>query len=352
MMQSHLVSLLQKKSLVILLYVFTSAYVFGIWVWSADTPTTSFNGDPRSKLSDLIYGTAHKPYVQRAIIPILTRTIYMLAPPTWESLERQLLAIPKVRKESVRLGWEEGFLAEYVIALVLAFACLCGFAFTARELWRQLYDAGEEIVNAVPLITLLCLPPIFPTGPHYIYDFPSLFFFTLGFALMLRQQWTYFAFVFAVGCLNKETMLLLTFAFFLLYRNRLSKRELVSHLIWQLAIFAMVKSAIQLVFSPNPGTALDFHLYGNLHLLLMGYSWTSLFLGAVVGGLIVYDLKTKHPSLKTAALLIIPFGALVLWGGVITELRALYELYPIFLFLALHTILFSFLQLPFSLKHP
>ena len=84
MIQSPIL-LLQKKSFVVLLYFITVAYVFGIWVWSAETVTTSFNGDPHSKLSELIYGTAFKPYVQRALLPVITRTNHQIIPTeSWE----------------------------------------------------------------------------------------------------------------------------------------------------------------------------------------------------------------------------------------------------------------------------
>ncbi len=344
-------TLLSRKSFVVLLYFIAAAYVFGIWVWSADTPTTSFNGDPRSKLSEIVYGTAHKPYVQRVLIPIFTRSIHSVVPTsTWDTFEQKLLDIPKVQKETVRLGWETDFLSEYLIALSLTFLCLFGFSFAVRNLWSAFYKTEQVVTNIVPIIALLVLPPMFPTGPHYIYDFPTLLFFTLGLALLIRRKWTLFYPVFVVGCLNKETMVLLSFVFILLEWKKLLSQAAILHLTAQVLLFAVIKTIISLTFAANPGNVLDFHLYLNLHLLLMGYNWTTLVIAAFTVWFVLHDWRSKHPTLRQSALLIIPFGLLLLWGGVIAELRDLYELYPIFLIFVLHTVFFSLLKVPYHLN--
>lgn len=353
MIPSSLASLLHKRSFVVLLYLVVSAYVFGVWVWSADTPTTSFNGDPVSKLSDIIYGTAHKPYVQRVLIPVVTRALHAtLSSPALDSLEQRLLHLPKVQKETIRLGWERDFFIEYLIALSLAFLSLLGFPFVVRALWSTLYQTEQTITNLVPILALLALPPIFPTGPHYIYDFPTLFFFTLGLTLLIQGRWTLFYPIFIAGCLNKETTILLSVLFVLLYWKAMTKQTLLLHAGLQAIIFGIIKTIIMFSFAENGGNVMDFHLYLNLHLALMGYGLTTLVVAGLILWLVFYEFASKHPVLRKSLLLTIPFGLLLLWGGVITELRDLYELYPIVLMLALHTLFFSHLKIPYYLKRP
>lgn len=337
--------LFRKRILVVLLYLFAASYVFGIWVWSADTPTTAFNSDPRSKLSELIYGTAHKPYVHRVLVPLLTQAVCsVISGPSLDSLELNALQLSKVQKETARLGWETDFFAEYMIALTFAFAALVAFPFAVRKLWSTLYETTPAVTNFVPLIALLALPPIFPTGPHYIYDLPALLLFTLGLLLLIEQRWALFYSVFVLGCLNKETMLLLVPLFGMLYWRKMPKTKPVLHLSVMTLLFALIKTVISIAFSANQGDVMDFHLYLNLHILLTGYSWPTFVIGSFMLWLVCYDYSNKHGVLRKSMFLVIPVGFLVLVSGVITELRAVYELYPIVLLLALHTVFFTLMK--------
>lgn len=346
-------SLLRKTSFIAILYIVASMYVFGVWVWSAESPTTAFNSDPRSTLSGLIYGTAHKPYVQRVLVPMLTRSTYtVISGPTLDSIEKSLLDLPKVQKETARLGWETEYFAEYLIALFLVFLTLLGFPFVVKAFWSAMYETGTAVTNIVPLVALLALPPIFPTGPHYIYDFPALFFFTLGVVLLVQGRWALYYPAFILGCLNKETMVLPVLFFVLLFWKQMPKRTLLLHTFTQVLLFVIIKAFITISFADNSGNVADFHLYLNLHILLMGYDWISMLALPLVLTLMFLDFRKKHEILRKAILLSIPLGVLVLFSGVITELRAVYEMYPIVLLLALHTVLFTFLKIPYRLKHP
>ncbi len=347
----HFSELLQHRTFVRFLYVCASAFVFAIWIWSAESPTTSFNGDSRSTLSAIIYGTAHKPYVQRVVVPIATRTIYTSIPTSlWDSLEQHLLAIPKVQKEMTRLGWEADFLAEYLIALMLAFIALASFPIVVRKLWDHFYDAGNTISAIVPVLTLLILPVAFPSGPHYVYDFPTLFLFTLGFLLLLKRRWLLFYPVFIIGCLNKETMVLLTLAYLVILREAETRQRLVIHLTAQSLCFLAVKAILTIAFSANPGTTLEFHIFGNIHTLLLGYTWTSLLISGVTAVLVFHEFSRKPEQLRRSVVLVGVFGILIFCFGTITELRDLYEVVPLVAFLILHTVFFSYLRLPFYIK--
>lgn len=344
-------SLFRKTSFIAILYIVASMYVFGVWVWSADSPTTAFNSDLRSTLSELIYGTAHKPYVQRVLVPMLTRAVYFtVSGPTLDSLEQKVLELPKVQKETARLGWEIEYFAEYLIALSFAFLALFGFPFVMKNLWSTLYETEQAITNIIPILALLALPPVFLTGPHYIYDLPALFFFTLGMVMMIHGRWTFYYPVFILGCLNKETMVLLSLFFVLLYWKRMPRKSLLLHALTQGVIFAVIKAVITYSFVGNGGAVMDFHLFLNLHILLMGYDWTTLVGWTLVLTLVFLDFRKKHEILRKAILLAIPLGVLVLLSGVITELRAAYEMYPIVLLLASHTVLFRFVKIPYHLK--
>ncbi|MBS1912780.1 MAG: hypothetical protein JST22_12400 [Bacteroidetes bacterium] len=341
MSPSFAARILTGNRIAAVLYILLSAYVFGIWVWSADTKPDAFNADPQSRISDIIYGRADRPYVQRVLIPVITRTVRGTIPDAAaDSLSARAQRVPKVREEMQRLHWEGRFLTEYLIALGLAFASLLAFTFTVRTLWTTFYETDRWITNAVPLAALLLLPPIFPTGPHYIYDFPALFLFTLGMVALLQHRWVLYYPVLAIGLLNKETMVLLPLLFILLNHRMLRSRAVLLHIAAQGAIFLAIKFAIAAAFAGNPGNTMDFHLFANVDILLRGYGIGALLVIAAFAWLLLHDWRHKHRDLKVAALLIVPMFLLLCWGGIITELRDLYELFPIVLILSLHTILF------------
>lgn len=322
-----------------------------MWVWSADSPTTAINSDARSTLSDLIYGRAHKPYVQRALVPVLTRSLHNALPESlWLSLTEPLRTLPKTQKEMRRLGWEEEFFDKYIIAFAIAFIIFLPFPFVARRLWNLLYQSDDRMATLAGLAPLTVVPTFFATGPHYIYDLPALTFFTGGVVLLLKRQWIGYYVLFVVGCLNKETMVLLLFAFLLLYRTSFTLSALLKHTALHIVLFGTVKLGVMQAFADNPGPTVAFQLFGNIHRLLMGYSWNELIVAATTMFLIVYRLGSKPPALVQLSLLVLPFGVLVVFFGVLSELRAVYELIPILTFMMLHTICFDFLKLPYTIR--
>ena len=322
--------------------------MFSIWVWSADTPGTSFAGDPNSKLSDLVTGTAHKPYVQRALLPLLTRTVLAALPSDWQtSLRENLIRIPKVRKEMSRLGWEVNFLPEYIVVLLFAYVSLLCIPVVLRRLWKLAYETDDALTNLVPILVLFLLVPLFSTGPHYVYDFPAMLFFSMGFVFVLERRWLYFYPVFVIGCLNKETMIFLMPFYIILFWRKEPGQKLLLNAVAQFGLFAIVKWIIDFSFSQNPGESLEFHLYANLHTVLLGYSWSTLLGVLFAGGLVFYDFPNKPQPLRHSVFLILVFGGLIFCFGLVGELRAAYEVLPLTIFLMFHTIFFSLFRLPF-----
>jgi hypothetical protein len=332
-------------------YAAAAFFVFAIWVWGADTEMQAVNGDRRSTLDGLIYGTAHNPFVQRVLVPFLTRTVNGAIPSGMrEEIRAGLAANPKFQREAARLGWDLNFLPEYLIAFFFSFLALLLFPFILRALFGSLYDTDERLISIVPLASLFALPPFFFVGTHYIYDFPALLFFTLGLLLMVKRKWLPYYALFVVGCLNKETMILLLLPLALIYRNVLSRRQLGAHAAVHLLLFGLIKASLMLLYANNPGGAVEFHLFGNISKLLMPYSLGTLLMGTVVGVLIWFDFRAKHPVLRQAAWLLVPFLLLMFCFAWINEARDLYELFPIYVLLMAHTVLFSFLKKPYALR--
>lgn len=335
----------------VFLFLIASAFIFWIWVWGAAPPQISLNGDPRSKLSDLIHGNAHRPFVQRALVPFATRIITSAVPDeTWSGAESVLMSIPKIRNEMKRLGWEEDFLSEYIVCLSLVFLALFGSTFVLLKLWCVAYEGKPGLANVIPLLTLVCLPPFFNEGTHYIYDFPAFFFFNFGLLLMLKGSWLLYYAVLALGCTNKETAILLLPAFLALSFRKCDRVFLLKHTCVHLAIWVAVTVALAAAFRNNPGAAVEIHFFGNMHRILMGYDATDLVVGGFLIGLLIYRFASKPRVFRVLLFVYLPVFLLVLFFGIITEVRSWMEIAPIGLFLIFHTILVEVLRLPYSIK--
>jgi hypothetical protein len=333
------------------LFVLVALYIFAVWVWGADKGNTSLNGDPRSPLAGLIYGTAHKPFVSRALVPAATRLVVGALPDSARAwITESLTASPKFLKEAARLGWDLRMLPEYVVALSFACAALIAFPFVMRRMVRELYETDDSMETILPVMLLLGLPPFFRVGTHYIYDFPALLFFSLGFLLLLQKNWTLFYPVYVLGCFNKETMVLLSIAAVLLYWRRLPWKTLAGHVVSQAALYVLTRVILGWVFAANQGGEVEFHLWGNVHNALLPYSIGGFCIACLLVYATAYEFGRKPWALRRAAWLLVPFVLLLVTFAWAEEIRDLYEIFPIYGLLIAHTVFFSVLKIPFTLR--
>lgn len=290
--------------------------------------------------TDMIHGTAHKPFVYRALLPAAVRLLTAAVPDTARRLIEEWAATSPVGSAVLsELRGQPEFFLEYVIGSVLMYLSLLGFAFAVRYLFAAVYGASGLFKDSIPLAALLCLPPFF-TYHSYIYDFPALFLFTLGLALMVRQRWPSFVLVFLLACVNKETAILLTMVFCIHFRNRsaVGSRLFRTLLVLQLCIFLVTKALLAFIFMDNPGRFVEFHLMDHNVWLFRAYPLSSVLVAGAVGGLVFHKWREKPTFLKDGLWIIVPLVILGALFGQLDELRIFYEAYPIALLLASYTV--------------
>jgi hypothetical protein len=225
------------------------------------------------------------------------------------------------------------------------------FSFIIRDFFSFFYITKNEVINLTPIIALFCLPLFFHYGNHYYYDFPSLFLFTAGLLLMLKKKWVLFYITFIAGLINKETISFLTLGYILINIFNLKDKTFLKHLLLQLLLITLSKFIIQSVFTNNAGTFGVFSLYINLDNLLRPYSLYFLLSTVVIFYLIFADFKNKPKTLKKLSLISIPFLVLYLIYGRLIEVRALYEIFPLFFILIMHSIFFYLLKIKYEIRN-
>ena len=320
-----------------LTYYFVTALITGsVLIMFVIFP--GINDDKPSMFGDMIYGKASKPFVYRVLLPATVRVLSAPVPQTLrDTISNKIEDNISLNKLFKKLQWEKELAVEYSFAMLIMFFSLWGFSFAVRYLFILFYNASSWFADSVSVLALLGLPTMFQYT-SFIYDFPLLLLYTLGLIFLYKQDWKKFLIIFLIGCINKETTILLTLVFYIFYKSGIKKELFNKLLIAQFAIFILVKSSLYFIFKNNPGTFIEFHLIDHNLRLLTGYDLT---LAAAVLGLVLlvfYKWNEKPDFLKTSLLMLVPLVTLTLFLGFLDELRDYYEVYPAVIIFIAHSI--------------
>lgn len=316
-----------------------------LWAWplyallacvllSVAAPRTSLY--KRALLPDMVAGTAWRPYVKRALVPLVVRGADALLPPAVRSAIGEQVRLHPILTR--RLGWESGHASWYVLVFILDGLSLFGFALAFRRLARRTFEL-DGVTASLAAAGALALLPIHFGYQNFVYDFPDLALFTLGLAFIAAGERSRFYVLWPLGLLNKETFVLLVPLFALRERERLPHGRLLAHVGVQLAVAAGAWLALGWTFRHNPGAPLEWQLPHNLthHPSPRQLLHDLVYWGAWVGGLLFWRRKRL---LVGAALVVV--GALVVitfFFGFMGEYRAFYEAWPLLALLLTHTAL-------------
>lgn len=293
----------------------------------------------RARFGDTIYGRAWRPFVGRVLLPWTVRAITLATP---AAIRERVSG--SVRAHMVRNGEPQHvneYPYEFAVSLVLLSAYLLGFAFSLRRLARVTLGLTGRRLDLIPVPALLFLP-CFYVHMSFVYDFPTLFLFTLGLAMLAERRWTGYFVVFAIACLNKETTLLLTVVWLANLWNELPRRRLLLGAAAQILLLFVIRGGLALLYADNPGTPLEWHLwhnvgrYSNLDFYLLTRPASALLREfgpkalAVLGFAgVIASWKNGPRFLKDAFWIIVPLLLLSLLFGFLEEARDYYEFYPV-----------------------
>jgi hypothetical protein len=320
-----------------LLYYFATALISGC-VLIIFVIYPGINDNKPSMFGDMIYGKASKPYVYRVLLPATVRVLSAPVPQTLRNtISNKIENNISLNKLFKKLKWEKELAVEYSFAMLLMFLSLWGFSIAVRYLFTLFYSTSSWFADSTSVLALLGLPTMFQYT-SFIYDFPLLLLYTLGLIFLYKQDWKKFLIIFLIGCINKETTILLTLVFYICYKSNLKKELFNRLLIAQVSVFIVVKAILYVIFKSNTGTFVEFHLIDHNLRLLTGYDLTLAIsiLGLIL--LIFYNWNEKPDFLKKSLWAIIPLIILTMFLGYIDELRDYYEVYPSVVVLISHSI--------------
>jgi hypothetical protein len=285
------------------------------------------NGYDRAMFTDQIHGTAHRPYVTRALAPAVVRCICAAIPASARSRVSGFVSTNLEKTE--RDKWlNKGTIdaTEFIVAMAVIYASIIGFALCMAALARTLYDAKPAACDAIALTAVAGLPCFF-TWYAYVYDLPHLFLFTSCLVLLARRRILPYLLVFLLTTISKETSILLVLVFILTWEKPFHWRGGLPWLAAQGIIFLVTRLCVSLYFMGTPGSFLEVHLRHNLS--LKPYSFGQFIALLAVGGAIAFRWSQKPVFLRQALWIGGPLLVLTFLFGYLDEYRDYYEVYPV-----------------------
>jgi len=265
--------------------------------------------DPRFGLADMINGTAHKPFIYRVLVPSLIKIALSIYP-----------------------------LRAQFYASILMYIFLVGFGLS----FRFLVETFREYDNNSITISLAVLPALFllrlPYPYAQVYDLATLCLFTLGLALMARNKWPAFAIVYFLGCLNKETAILLSVVFIIYFHRRITGHFFLRLLLTQVVIYGVIRIWLMWQYRNNPGDTVEFNLSRHMIAMALLPVFTTVYsiFGALGFWIIFRKWESKPLFLRQTAVSVFPLLlVLYLLFGSPFEFRVFYEIFPVMFLLTM-----------------
>lgn len=319
--------------------------LFAYWVAASmavnlTITSRAFHNHSKVTLGQMIYGTAHRPFVYRAFPPAIIRAAIAITPDRVASAIRKRFAqTDRYRNMTTANGYETGLEVEFVYSLLLMLVSLVGVGFVMREIIREFVPHHSFIADWVPPFLILSLPIMVS---YFIYDFTNLFLFTLCLLFVLRSSPAWLYAIFPLSCLTKETSVLILPLVACLWWRGMNWQRLITHLSCLGAIWIVTTCFVRWYFRDNPGVPVEWHLVDhNLPLLLSPLKWmqfdafflprgVNIGLFAVIGALVYMGWRDANQRLRLAfAITTIAVVGMVTFGAFWDELRVYYETVPL-----------------------
>jgi hypothetical protein len=301
----------------------------------------------RDSLIAAINGSADRPFVYRQLIPMAANWFDSRFPePVKDRIFNSRNRVGLLLRERVslaKLAQDRAYFLRYWFFCFAEFVCAWLSIYVSYRLCKQMgFSPPAAVLSTVAF--MLLVPVLFS---HY-YDFPELLFLLLAAWMAWRMHWLWLLPVSALATWNKESFLLFIPALYPLLRVR-ADRKTASVATTLIALPSIaVNLALRMKFQNNPGTPMEFHLWGNLRgilnlftLIPMAFvriygAWTPHPFHLFVILLLIWAVKRSWASLpdclkfhmRVAALINIPLYLLFGQNG---ELRGLSFLYVSFL---------------------
>lgn len=298
----------------------------------------------------LVDGTAYRPFVTRALVPTVVRTLVDATPMLEARVEARVSGAlarsgPGQRADRAleALGWAPGTVYVHLVASLVMFVCFLLLPYVWRRTLLATYDLPPPAADLAPAIALLVLPLFFVPYARYLYDPGTLLLWAIALWLIIARRdllvWGFLPLL----AYHKETAVLLPLVVALRSYAKVGWVRTALVLVAQVAIVAAVRLAVGRAYADNPGETVM--LGGLLHTreIIVDFFKRPPYVPVVVATLTALVLGgwRQAPVFLRRALFVV-LGPLVLLGfvfGYVDEIRGYYEAYAIALLIAVPGVL-------------
>lgn len=281
----------------------------------------------RTALERFLRGTVDRPFAYRALIPGTIRSLDEATSGTVRAIFDRLPSWPADQLPAGQVPPEVSPIHYHLLTGVLC-TCLLVYALFAYRAYHVLFPLHYQYGNLVPVLTLVVLIPFVSSWAHYLYDFAVLMFMMGLLYATVSQQHRLFLVLFAISCFNKETTLLATVAYASYFFDRLPRRQFLTYVMLQLALFTLIYAGLRLHFAANRGTGMEIWLKAQID-WFTSRSLIEFASFVFVLAFLAYRWNEKPLALRRVAVMLVPHTVLFLVGAHPNELRNVYESVPV-----------------------
>lgn len=327
----------------LVLVMIASMLMFQSFVWMQDHQ--GFHGS-RGSTMGMVNGTDERPYVYRILVPKTASIIESILPrelvaDTSRTVFEAYAKLVKLKPQKTAgvLNRADRVLALRSIIIVLSIGLLIGYGVALFKLTGHLMPD----IRGAPYIAIILGYYMLVVGSlpfSHICDPATLCFSAWCFYCIITSRVKTYLALFTFACLNKETALYFSLAFFLCAKK---DKMFWQVLMAQIAIWVLITGGIRLYYADNRGILAGFY---QIYSKQMGHSvGFNRFIGYLAAAWMLFYQWPQKPEMLRRVVPVVALGVVAwLLFGVPGELRAMYEIYPYVALMLTHS-LFSATQL-------
>ncbi|CAG9272223.1 hypothetical protein [Paraburkholderia unamae] len=222
------------------------------------------DGNTGTSLTEIMDGTAERPYVYRQLLPTIANTAERLLPQPLKTRFLEHLAQDAPAHNPLRATFtrakstdDPAYALRYYVVYGLSFCSLLVAMLMLRQVCLDL--AGDEVAATLaPLVLAIVMPAT------YFYDFPELMFMATAVWLACRAKIAWLVALTLVATFNKESFPVFAVTLYPFLRLRASRRAAVACIGVCIAAGALVNALVKYRYAGNAGDPALFNLWLNL----------------------------------------------------------------------------------------
>jgi len=296
---------------------------------------TSVLSESRVSIATYLDGTVSRPFAYRVLTPILIRVmrdgvhIDSVIPSLPAFAQSKITAI--CEKATAEPPVSCGTVMSFEVVSALYFFC---FLVAVWALAMRMFASNAVAAFGCVVLSYLTVNSLILLRLSHIYDFGVLMFVALLLLCLEYRRHMLFCVVLALACLNKESAIIYLLAFATVNLRRLPLQANAAYCAVQVAIFLVIYGSVRFLFRNNPGQGLELYLMPQISFFTEKYTFAFVLWTLPLVALVFYDFTHKNLTLQGASIVLLPWLALYVIGGVPREIRVIFEVLPILLLLA------------------